>query len=62
MKVYTVRNMFTFLSERREVDLSFNDWLDGIQKTVHASIMAERDKESEGLSIICSKSREIITS
>ncbi|XP_064603615.1 E3 ubiquitin-protein ligase UBR2-like isoform X2 [Liolophura sinensis] len=39
-------------SERREVDLSFNDWLDGIQKTVHASIMAERDKESEEESLL----------
>ena len=37
-----------YFSERKEVDLSLNDWLDGIQKTVQASVREAKDEESEG--------------
>ena len=32
----------------KEVDLSVNDWLDGIQKTVRSSIQEAKDRESQG--------------
>uniref|UniRef100_A0A0L8GI50 E3 ubiquitin-protein ligase n=1 Tax=Octopus bimaculoides TaxID=37653 RepID=A0A0L8GI50_OCTBM len=37
------------IDQQKAVDLSFNDWLDGIQKTVQASVKAAVDKESEAL-------------
>ncbi|KAL5008356.1 hypothetical protein ScPMuIL_013937 [Solemya velum] len=39
-------------SDRREVNLCFNDWLDGIQKSVENSVKAEKDKESEEESLL----------
>ena len=30
------------------MDLSVNDWLDGIQKTVRSSIQEAKDRESQG--------------
>ena len=36
-----------FCSEK-EVELSVNDWLDGIQKTVRSSIQEAKDRESQG--------------
>lgn len=40
------------IDQQKEVDLSFNDWLDGIQKTVQASVKAAVDKESEDESLL----------
>ena len=33
---------------QKEVELSVNDWLDGIQKTVRSSIQEAKDRESQG--------------
>ena len=35
---------------QKEVELSVNDWLDGIQKTVRSSIQEAKDRESQGKS------------
>ena len=35
----------------KEVELSVNDWLDGIQKTVRSSIQEAKDRESQGKSL-----------
>eukprot|EP00106_Octopus_bimaculoides_P013402 XP_014780844.1 PREDICTED: E3 ubiquitin-protein ligase UBR2-like [Octopus bimaculoides] len=40
------------IDQQKAVDLSFNDWLDGIQKTVQASVKAAVDKESEDESLL----------
>ncbi len=40
--------MYCDCSEKKSVELSINDWLDGIQKTVRASIKEAKDKKSEG--------------
>ena len=37
-----------FSRDSEVVELSFNDWLDGIQKTVKGSIQEQQDKQSEG--------------
>lgn len=37
-----------FYSDNKSVDLSFNDWLDGIQKSVKRSIKETEDKEANG--------------
>ena len=41
-------NLVITFSSRKVIDLSLNDWLDGLQKTVRCSIQEHQDKESEG--------------
>ena len=41
-------NFVISFSSRKVIDLSLNDWLDGLQKTVRCSIQEHQDKESEG--------------
>ena len=50
--------MLCFYPQRgkKSVELSLSDWLDGIQKTVKASIKEAKDKESEG-ELPCSSRR-----
>ena len=47
---YVTTHIFLLLQhrEKTEVQLSLNDWLDGIQKTVNNSI--QEDQESVGMS------------
>ena len=42
--------IFLFFSSK-EVELSLNDWLDGLQKTVDASIQKAQDEESQGIEV-----------
>ena len=48
--VSVVERVKTIFRESESVDLSFDDWLDGIQKTVKASIQEQQDQQSEGKS------------
>ena len=45
---YTRQLFYTF-SDKKEIELPISDWLDGLQKTVRASIQKQtKEQESEG--------------
>ena len=48
MRDLDIKHIPIIFSEKKEVELSLNDWLDGIQKTVRNSMQEAKDKESEG--------------
>ena len=43
------RQLFYTSSDKKEIELPISDWLDGLQKTVRASIQKQtKEQESEG--------------
>lgn len=51
--IYVVyfKNIFFFFRDKKSPELRFDDWLDGILKTVVNSITQAEDKESKGRSL-----------
>ena len=44
-----IRQLFYTYSDKEEIELPISDWLDGLQKTVRASIQKQtKEQESEG--------------